>query len=96
MPPLLTGNSTINTKSTYKISEALKTVSGPSFQYHRNPKNWPVHKKMLLNLIWALSLSKIKAINPVKMSFAGPAVFIAENINAEELNIKSLLDDNTD
>ena len=47
--------------------------------------NWPVHKKKLLNLISALSLNKIEAIKAIKMSYAGHAVFIAENIDAEEL-----------
>merc|ERR1712240_737703 len=42
-------------------------------------------QEKLLNQIWALSLSKIEAIKAIKMSFAGPAVFIAENIDAEEL-----------
>ena len=87
MPPSFTGNiqASNEQKSNSKFSEALKTVSSPSFQYHGNPKNWPVHKKKLLNLIWALSLNKIEAIKAIKMSFAGPAVFIAENIDAEEL-----------
>ena len=87
LPPSFSGNihASNEQKSNSKFSEALKTVSSPSFQYHGNPKNWPVHKKKLLNLIWALSLSKIEAIKAIKMSFAGPAVFIAENIDAEEL-----------
>ena len=87
MPPSFTGNipASNEQRSNSKFSEALKTVSSPSFQYHGNPKNWPVHKKKLLNLIWALSLNKIEAIKAIKMSFAGPAVFIAENIDAEEL-----------
>ena len=33
----------------------------------------------------ALSLNKIEAIKAIKMYFAGPAFFIAENIDAEEL-----------
>ena len=68
-------------KNSSKFSEALKTVSSPSFQYHGNPRDWPVHKKKLLNLIWALSLPKIEAIKTIKMSFAGPAkdIFIASN-----------------
>ena len=41
--------------------------------------------KKLLKLIWALCLNKIEAIKAIKMSFAGPAVFIAENIDAKEL-----------
>ena len=81
-------------KNSPKFSEALKTVSSPSFQYHGNPRDWPVHKKKLLNLIWALSLPKIEAIKTIKMSFAGPAVFIAENINAEELINQMNGDDN--
>ena len=85
LPPSFTGNIPVGNENKNKFSEALKTVSSPSFQYHGNPKNWPVHKKKLLNLIWALSLSKIEAIKAIKMSFAGPAVFIAENIDAEEL-----------
>ena len=39
--------------------------------------------RKLLNLIWALPLSKIEAIKTIKMSFSGPTVFIAENIHAE-------------
>ena len=38
--------------------------------------------------------SKIEAIKTIKMSFAGPAVFIAENIDAEELINQMNSDDN--
>ena len=96
MPPLSTGNNITNyeAKSNSKFSEALKTLSSPSFQNHGNPKNWPVHKKKQLNLIWTLTLIKIEAIKTIKMSFAGPAVFIAENIDAEELINQINGDDN--
>ena len=63
LPPSFTGNIPVGNENKNKFSEALKTVSSPSFQYHGNPKNWPVHKKKLLNLIGALSHNKIKAIN---------------------------------
>ena len=87
LPPSFTGNNPASNeqKNNPKFSEALKTVSSPYFQYHGNPKNWPVHKKKQLNLIWVLSINKIEAIKAIKMSFEGPAVFIAENIDAEEL-----------
>ena len=54
-------------KSTSKFSEALKIVSSPYFQCHGNPKNWPVYKEKLLNLMWPPSISKIEAIKTVKM-----------------------------
>ena len=97
LPPSFSGNihASNEQKSNSKFSEALKTVSSPSFQYHGNPKNWPVHKKKLLNLIWALSLSKIEAIKAIKMSFAGPAVFIAGNNDGIEL-INQMMDNDND
>lgn len=52
--------------------------------FHGNPKNWQAHQKILLNLFWALSLSKIETIQTVKMSFAGSAVFITDSIDAEK------------
>ena len=68
----------------HKFGEALKTVSNISFLYNGNPKNWNYHKKKLLNLIWALSLTRVEAIKVIKMSFSRPAIFIAENINTED------------
>ena len=41
-------------KNSPKFSEALQTICSPSFQYHGNPRDWPGHKKKLLNLIWTL------------------------------------------
>ena len=96
LPPSFTGNIPAANQQTNnaKFSEALKTVSRPSFQYHGNLKNWPVHKNKLFNLVWALYLNKIKAIKALKMSFAGPSVFIAENNDAEELLNHMKGDDN--
>ena len=76
---------TNETKNSRGFADALKTVNNPSFLYQGNPKEWPIHKKKLTNLIWALGLTKIEAVKIIKMSFTGKALFIAENIDAEDL-----------
>ena len=67
------------------MTDALESISDQSFQYQGDPKEWPIHKKKLINLIWALGLTKIEAVKIIKMSFTGKALFIAENIDAEDL-----------
>ena len=35
------------------------------------------------NLLWALNIQKIEAIKLIKMSFTGPAIYIAENVDQD-------------
>ena len=46
----------------HRFGEAMKTVSNPNFLYNGNPKQWQLHKKKLLNIIWAKSINRLEAI----------------------------------
>ena len=81
-------------KISHGLTDALESISDQSFQYQGDPKEWPIHKKKLINLIWALGLTKIEAVKIIKMSFTGKALFIAENIDAEDLINQMNGDDN--
>ena len=73
--------SVTNSQPSHRFGEALKTVTNQSFLYNGNPKQWTLHKQKLLNIIWALSLTRIEAIKVIKLSLTGQAVFISENID---------------
>ena len=73
----LSSHTTNNPASTHghtpshRFGEAMKTVSNPNFLYNGNPKQWQLHKKKLLNIIWALSLSRLEAIKIIRLSLNG-------------------------
>ena len=70
-----------NSSPSHRFGEAMKTVSNPNFLYNGNPKQWPLHKKKLINLIWALNLNRLEAIKTIKLSLNGQALFISDNID---------------
>lgn len=65
----------------HRFGEATKTVSNPNFLYNGNPKQWQLHKKKLLNIIWAINLSRLEAIKILKLSLNGQALFVSDNID---------------
>lgn len=44
----------------------------------------------MTNLVWASGLSKVEETKAIILSFSGPLLFIAKNINAEEFIANSM------
>ena len=62
LPPLFAGKhpAGYEPKNNSKFSEALKSLSSQSFQYHGNLRNLQLHNKKLSNLIWLYLFAKLR------------------------------------